>query len=80
MIKIEKKFNYKVLEINNIVESIEGKFNCAYQSYTKYCIIKNQLTGDIIKINDDTNDILLKKIINFIDNNDCMVGDEFNIK
>ena len=75
-----KKFNYKVLEINNIVEPVEGKFNCTYQSYTKDCIIENQLTGEVIKINDDTNDVLLKKIINFVDNNDCIVGDEFNIK
>ena len=74
------KFNYKVLEINSIVEPIEGKVNCTYQSYTKYCIIENQLTGEVIKINDDTNDVLLKKILIFIDNHDCVVGDEFNIK
>lgn len=75
-----KKFNYKVLEINNIVEPIEGKFNCTYQSYTKDCVIENQLTGEIIKIDNTTNDILLKKIINFVDDHDCIVGDVFNIK
>lgn len=74
-----KKFNYKVLKINNIVEPIEGKFNGTHQSYTKDCIIENQLTGEVIKINNDTNDVLLRKIINFIDNHDCIVGDEFNI-
>jgi hypothetical protein len=75
-----KKFNYKVLEINNVIEPIEGKFNCTYSSYTKDCIIENQFTGEIINVSNDINDINLKKIINFIDDHDCMVGDEFNIK
>ena len=39
-----KKFNYKVLEINNVIEPIEGKFNCTFSSYTKDCIIENQFT------------------------------------
>ena len=34
----------------------------------------------IINISNNTNDVNLKKIINFVDDNDCIVGDEFNIK
>ena len=75
-----KKFNYKVLEVNHIIEPIKGKFNCTNQSWVKNCIVKNQFTGEIIKIDSNTNNINLKKIIDFIDNNDSIVGDEFNIK
>lgn len=75
-----KKFNYKVLEVNHVIEPIKGKFNCINQSWIKNCIVKNQLTKEIIKIDSNTNNISLKKIIDFIDNNDCVVGDEFNIK
>jgi hypothetical protein len=75
-----KKFNYKVLEVNHVIESIKDKFNCTNQSWTKNCIVKNQFTGEVIKIDSNINSISLKKIIDFIDNNDSIVGDEFNIK
>ena len=74
-----KKFNYKVLEVNNIVEQVTGHSNCTYSSYTESCVIQDIETGEIINIDGKTANGRETQILEKVDNFDLIVGDEFNI-
>lgn len=71
---------YKVLEVNNKIENVNGHFNCNQSSYTISCTVKNIETDEVVIVNKDTNDDYLIRIIEIIDNNDLIVGDEFIIR
>jgi hypothetical protein len=73
-----KKF--KVLEVNNKIESVTDHFNCNQSSYTVSCTVKNIETNEIVTINEDSTDDFLIRIIEMIDNYDLVVNDEFIIR
>jgi hypothetical protein len=60
---MSKKFTYLLLEVNS--------------DFTK-CIVKNQITGDVIHIDRKNADGELLRVINKVDEYDLIAGDEFN--
>jgi hypothetical protein len=74
-----KTLNYQLLKINPILETLEDKPNCSYSSLVNSCCVKYIPTGEIIDIQSDTKDPKLLRIINFVDDNDLIVGDLFYI-
>jgi len=70
---------FKVLEVKNVIEEVKGHFNCTHSSYVESCVVQNLLTKEIIEC-DNKSDGLKNKILHFIDNGDCIVGDEFIIR
>jgi hypothetical protein len=74
------KLRFKVVKVNHIEYPVTGRENCSFGSYTKSCVIRNQVTGEQYEIDRDSNpsgDDL--KIINKVDNYDLCKGDEFDI-
>jgi hypothetical protein len=67
---------FKVLEVNNKEENQSN-----YTSiYTISCTVEDLETGNIININNETDNELQIKIINKIDEYHLEVGDELGIK
>ena len=84
---MSRKFKYLVLEVNNVEFKMTDEYKkergiiepyITTAGYTQSCTVRDQVTGEILKIDRDTNpqDELLK-IINTVDFNDLIVGDEF---
>jgi hypothetical protein len=74
-----KILNYQVTKINPILETLKDKPNCSVSSFISSCCVKYIPTGEIIEIQSNTKDSKLLRIINFVDDNDLIVGDLFHI-
>jgi hypothetical protein len=86
---MSKKFKYLVLEVNHVEFEMTDEYKkergiteswITTAGYTQSCTVKDQVTNEIYHIDRDTDPQgELLKIINTIDFNDLIVGDQFHL-
>ena len=81
------KFNYQVLEVDHIEYELNEEQKQKYLPlthitmgvYTKSCTIKDKNTGEIFKIIRETASNNKLRLINIVDYNDLIIGDQFHL-